>query len=449
MLKQSTTNISGISVHIDDPDAFLAETYSLYSQILLNHTKQLNRLRSTATAATSMVRQGSLLRIAQAMESNLSSIKDILHALEPHVKVTELAKVHLNPTDNLTGYLKDYAYLRRDWSGSLRSERQLNTIRDTLERIVLSHLVDTQSSLFLGAGVGRIAFELTDHFERVYATDKSFSMAWHYHKLKTNTISFYEINHKNIATVDEQVHLINASPLHVAEKNVVQRRLDKLEYFISDALSLPFEDQTLSSVFSIYFSDVIALKLWLPEIKRVLKKDGVFVHFGPLDYFFEDVTEMLTCEEVRAVFEDNDFVILADEFTETEHLPSDSLMANKLYNNWIFAAQYEPKTPMIQDVDFETVLTINNKVKYRVSGMLSNEGDTTSTVLEMPNGEVYVGADSVVDILRFIDGIRSIDIVANCISQHYGTEALTSEEKNALLGVCKTLLGKGVLSYSN
>src|SRR5690606_26294833 len=139
--------------------------------------------------------------------------------------------------------------------------------------------------------------------------DKSYSMIWHIKELMKNDLyEFYQPRIKNVIKLD------NVAQKHIAyiddeRKNIITSKID---FFVADIFDLPFESNEIDCIFSIYFTDVIALKLWFQKIDNILKNKGLFVHFGPLDYFFSDETEMLTAEEIRLYFEDKNYITLVD-----------------------------------------------------------------------------------------------------------------------------------------
>lgn len=433
--------LSDVPIYIDNVDLYLAEAYFIYSRIHDEHSSQIQELKTLASNTLSKVRKQSIENIMNATADNLSNIQAIRSILKPNITVDSMMNIRHHAKDSINSYLKDYRYLRRDWTGDERSEKQLLSIKESLTEAI-SNIEDKRNALFLGAGVGRIAFDIADMFEEVYATDRSFSMAWHYYKLLSEDIIFYEINRKNVSASDKQVEQIVASLSHVKDMDydTIKKRASKIQYFVSDVLNLPLHDQSISCIFSIYFSDVIALRLWLPEIKRVLKAGGIFVHYGPLDYFFEDIREMLTCEEFRVMFEENDFVTLKDEFVETEHLATSS-MTNKIYNNWLLVVKYEPRAERITKLNLEDVLKICSEVIYDIHGLISNKDDVTIANLQMPSGEVFAGAENVLDLLRFIDGEKNISTILKNLSGIY-----TNVNETELLDIINILIDKGLIS---
>ena len=80
-------------------------------------------------------------------------------------------------------------------------------------------------------------------------------------------------------------------------------------------------------------------KLWFKKINDKVKKGGYFIHFGPLDYFFSDESEMLTAIEFKDFFEKNGYTTITDQILETSHLNDSNSFSYKVYRNWLFIAK--------------------------------------------------------------------------------------------------------------
>jgi carnosine N-methyltransferase len=434
--------IAGIPIYIEDKTYFASEAYSLYTQLINSHKNQA--LNLTKAKPKLPERAEALDSIQKAILFNLETLIEIQSQLEPYVDAKTLVSFRPNPSDDLSGYLKDFRYLKRDWGWEDSSEDQLKAIKTAIEKSLSQLLMDNDSALFLGAGVGRIAYDLAHLFNKVYATDKSFSMAYHYYKLLNQDIDFYEIDYKNIYSWKNSTKKINAtlSPRHLTA-NQFSSISSKINYFIGDVVRLPFPDNSVSAIFSVYFTDVIAIKLWLPEIKRVLKKDGLFIHFGPLDYFFSDPAEMLSAQELIAVFENNGFLSIHDQLIDTVHLPSSNVFVNKSYTNWHYVTRKENKIKDISIIDLDTNVEIMNPVEYIINGVIDNDGYNEVYELHMPDGEIYEGAQNVIEIVRLIKGKIKVNTIVQEMRKIYGE--LDADNVEAVKNVLSQLLLKKVI----
>lgn len=431
--------VEGIPIYVEDFATYATEAYSLYTRIINNHTKQAVDLSNSTTDKES--RKIAIKNIDQAIRHNLESLFEIQKILEPHVNPKILVDFHLNGGDDTSGYLKDYRYLKRDWSWDELSEKQLLSINGALKACLSPQIQSMdEDALFLGAGVGRVAFDLAHLFKRVYVTDKSFSMAYHFNQLKSKDLEFYEINYKNIYSNLDSARKVKVTmyPGHF-ERSYVHNIFNKLEYFISDVTRLPFPDHSISNIFSVYFSDVLALKLWLPEVKRILRPNGLFVHFGPLDYFFNDITQMLSAGEFKKVFERNGFESLQDETVDTFHLAIPNSWSSKLYTNWLYSARMVGNPKRKPEITMETLLKLADGVHYTVEGRISMGENSEYWELNFSDGMIYEGGENIVEILKIIGEGRTLRELFIEMEKQYGP--ITGQDRESILATLGFLLG--------
>ncbi len=342
-----------------------------------------------------------------------------------------------HPNDDLSSQLKDFKYLLRDWGHRKTSETQLQKLNIKLLS-AFKNEYDNTNILFIGAGAGRIASDMADKFDFVYATDKSFSMAWHFHQI-LHGLSFYGIYEKNVKNIEDQTGQVD---IKVTNEDMVKRVKD--DYFVSDVMSLPFENDSMANICSASFSDVISQSLWLPEILRVMKQGGLFIHIGPLDYFFTDSTEMYTCKEFREEFENNGFETIIDEFVPTTHLDFEKTLIYKSHTNWFYVGKLIQKNNEILP---STVLRIINDVNFQKRIRThSDKGTVETATLIMPNGTLFEGADSVVNILKLIDGKRSVVDILREVELIYGKISQSQEED--IYSVLKILIRNKLISIN-
>ncbi|MBA5629230.1 class I SAM-dependent methyltransferase [Moheibacter lacus] len=328
-MKDNFTQIDDVKIYIDNIPPYIAETFYL----LYNHNKLMgNKIFQLSNYDGD--RKQFINRLVEGYLHNYNNVREILNAIMQEISVTPLLDLRINPNDNLNTTLKDFWYLRRDWCYYKEGEEQISTIVNSIKEVISENAY--KKSLFLGCGTGRLSVDLADLFEKVYSLDKSYSMIWHIKELmKREQYEFYQPRNKNVLTLD------NVAQKHSAYIDEERKRIiqSKVDFFVADIFNLPFDDNEIDCVFSIYFTDVIALKLWFGKIDQVLKKKGLFIHFGPLDYFFSDETEMFTAEEIRAYFEKNNYTTLIDSVVETPHLEDSNFMSHQVYKNWFFVAE--------------------------------------------------------------------------------------------------------------
>ncbi|GJM31481.1 MAG: hypothetical protein DHS20C18_04820 [Saprospiraceae bacterium] len=427
-----------MNIKLSNADKFLTEEFHLYYHIYHNHLQQVQSLhKSKPRFAQAAAR---LQAIIEAKKHNNQLLQQIMEALRPHAKIDHLMALQAKQKawrgqNNAHAYLKDFRYMMRDWCALPEGESQVFQIIEGLKEQTAKFSPDQQAILFLGAGMGRIAFEHTTLFEKVYALDKSFSMVYHFNKLLQQNIEFYEINEFNVLKPENSSRKLTASIQNASPEALIHK--DRFEYFVGDATELPFEDGALSCITSVYFTDVIALQLYFEELKRALKIGGLFIHFGPLDYFFSDRAEMLSAVEFREEFENNGFETLYEKEIELPHMATSQIMSRRLYNNWFFIAR---KTKdCARGVDLEGVYAIDKSVYIQERRPFGTE-DPVAVELINKEGIVFEGAGSILPILEILDGQLDLKAVMRIIQQEYQLS-----DQDELKGIFDLLLEKGFI----
>ncbi|UCA61828.1 class I SAM-dependent methyltransferase [Chryseobacterium rhizoplanae] len=327
MYNKGYSEIDGVKIYIENIESYIAESYLL----LTNHNKY-NEF-SLHKYINQEKRKEYFNSLVQAYLHNYNNIRELLAKVKPYVEVDRILNVNTSRDNVVNTTLKDYVYLQRDWCYCEDGEAQIEKTAQSIQKVLPR---DMENALFLGCGVGRLAVEFANIFKKVLATDKSYSMIWHINKLLSDVnFEFYTPQEKNVYSLENVAQKHTAS---ISDSLKTQIK-DKVDFFVSDVLDLPLKKNSLDAVFSIYFTDVIALKLWFEKINSIIKNDGYFIHFGPLDYFFSAESEMLTAKEFRAFFEENGYETVVDEIIETSHLNDSNSLVYKVYRNWLFVAK--------------------------------------------------------------------------------------------------------------
>ncbi len=434
--------VKGIPILLKDPISFLSETALLLNKHIKSSLSNRDEIKKDSE--TNILRRNALKNLARAIEVNTNLVKDIVQAITPFITVENLLDRAILSTESRSyGFdLKDYRYLRRDWAWLPKSEEQVKIIKDTLATIIQKYDDQLSTALVLGAGVGRFACDVASLFQRVHAFDRSFSMAYFFKRTLEEDILFYELNVTNIMNSRNMARLLRASIRPPANGEASEEHLqnaNKVNYFVGDAMQIPLADAAVSTVVSAYFTDVLALKLFLKEVKRVLQTNGIFVHFGPFDYPFHNVAEKLGTNEIKTIFIQNGFEILEDRFVPCHHVESSIAHIRYTYRNWVFVARKkeEPEIPSAELLTEEAVVSIKNKVAFVNAGYLSNEGMTESAKLVLENGMEILGAEPIISVLDFVDGERTVKEIIQALANEFdmdeGTQKMIFEKIKDLI----------------
>ncbi|WP_138505986.1 methyltransferase domain-containing protein [Nostoc sp. PA-18-2419] len=325
-----------IPILLKNPHKYLAEILSEYEKYIQESENRLQEI--VVSDNKNPLRSQVIKSIESGIIFNNQYIQLLREQISKHIELNHLMKIATH--EKSYGYSANFSYLQRDWCWLPEGEEELELIQNTLLKYILSFDTERDAAIVLGAGTGRIAWDLRDKYKWMYATDLSYTMAALFYDLLEKEIVFYEINQKNIFNDTEAARCLTAT-MYPPKKEVVQIQQPSSEnfsYFIGDALHLPFVEHSLSTVISVYFTDVVPPQFLFAEIARVIKLNGIFIHFGPLAYHFNDLSYSLAANEIRALLKQHNFEILAEETVPTFHKSSSVSMSSKLYRNWTFAA---------------------------------------------------------------------------------------------------------------
>ncbi|MNK08299.1 N2227-like protein [compost metagenome] len=275
--------------------------------------------------------------IKEELLSWLSESEKALLAEEPNSETNEVGSHNTQ-------------YLSRDWTKNPDYDQVALIVNRITERLTELGIRTASRAFFPGCGSGRYAVELGERYDEVFACDYSFPMIWsilHLHEKRT-----WEIFHKNARNCRRVADTLESHQLEMTEQqaDLIER---KIRFFVADALKNGLENHTVDHLYSIYFTDVLPLRIWFQEVDRLLAENGLYIHFGPLEYFFSNENEMYTAEEVRMSFQAHGYTILADEFMETRHLYNAGSMVHRVYDNWLFIAQKPLRKLITSDVQIQ------------------------------------------------------------------------------------------------
>lgn len=316
-----------IPVLLKNPRQFLADSYILYSKHIESVNYKCQLLHKTNNS--------NFDKRIKALLMNNKIFSELVKEIETKIERKDIAMSSVGPNSAL--YLNDFRYLRRDWSGDEESEYEVNSIVERIRDAIDTNILRDDKSLFLGGATGRLTIDLLDFFDQAVVMDRSLSMAKMFYEISNGCIDFFDIRHKNSTSLENSL-VFNSVNIKKIKPNF--NKWDKLQYIVSDATQIPYEDRHFGSIFSIYFTDVLPITILIKQVIRLLKPGGIFVHFGPLEYHFKGIEYMLTAEEIREIFAGLGFKILVNDTTDfLPHLYSKGSLQKKSYKNWIFVCR--------------------------------------------------------------------------------------------------------------
>ncbi|MFK7796165.1 MAG: hypothetical protein AB8E82_01850 [Aureispira sp.] len=405
----------------------------------LHFARQIEQLHTHKFAAMHPQRRALLEEANLFYQNFYTKVKEDLYPLVAKDALLDAEVLDFNYSNLSTFSL---GYILRDWgTGQEQEEQQL--ITQTIEKKLsaLGMEVGVGHALFLGCGMGRYAVDLAHRYQRVKAFDASVLMIWCIEYLqKINHWKVLNKNERNCRRIEDTVQRMEVG-MTAKQKAIIASKVD---FFVANATDIPLPPQSIQHIYSIYFTDVLPLPQLYQEVDQLLMEQGLFIHFGPLEYFFNQEEQMLTAEEVRLFFEAQGYRVLADEFMATKHLSSENSMRHRVYDNWFFIAQkLTAKTEVV--LELSTVLSLNNQAQLSSVSQIA-EGTCTGVEYEAKLGnQSYQLPEIIYELLGQINGQRSIQALLQVLD----LVDIDSEDQAQLLQIVHELATANILKLTN
>jgi len=438
--------IDGIPVLLANPALFLAENYYLYGKYILKQEEMAGNFGNVYQGLS--FRKNAADNLQKSTLSNLRLIQNTISITEKYFDKAQLLNVAVNNKSQDLHQVKALSYLKRDWCGLPEAEEQLSIIHNNLSAIIREYCHDTQTALILGAGLGRIAWDISDHFDHLYATDLALPMASFYNMIaKGRQINFADINFSQIHYNIHSTRNIAASASAVGYSDKDRTNINnKISYFLSDATRLPLPDCSVSCIFSVYFTDVLPFQQLFPEINRVLKKDGLFIHFGPLGNNFSQVQTMFTAEDIKAYLFKYEYEGVYEKTAGSFHMKTGEKMHADFYDNWIYAARKKEEADeqlMAERLTADSMIAIHSNFRFTIEGEKSISGEAIKhTLYNCYKGREYKDAREVIEFLFLVNGKKSVRELAT----EYGNQTGAGDSMQSVLSLTRFLVREQILT---
>ncbi|AZI55195.1 methyltransferase domain-containing protein [Epilithonimonas vandammei] len=405
---------------INDIPIFVENTFSYINDTYISLECHIKNIREYIESNQKMFpfqngRISTLNKIVDSYTQNLVLYEQMSESIKKYVNINYILQSDLNRYKNDPLIGKELLYVVRDWGYSNESEDEISSIYSMIEKLIKKFSI-LDSILFIGCGTGRFACEASQIVKKVYCSDLSYRMIYLLDGILNNkSFNIHEINDSNVYSIDDVIRnfTVKASNLSSTVKNI--------NYFISDVRQLPIEDESLNTVASVYFIDVMNIENYIQEISRVLKTNGVFINIGPIGYPYSNFVHKILPTEIKQIFKKNNFEIVFEEFLECTYMHSNIKLSKTIHKNWIFVAR--KKTENQVSINIDSVLSINTSVFIETKVEINNHG---SSVFEhnliTKNGSVYEHSDLIIEILKQINGKISIKQIIEVLSENFELE---------------------------
>ena len=192
-----------------------------------------------------------------------------------------------------------YANIHRDWAwGDEENEASLKQIQ-----AVLHDHAELGNVLVLGAGAGRLAYDIHTHFDCATTVAVDFNpLLLLVAKAVTSgeKLNLYEFPIAPLALEDDAV---------LRKLNAPEPVDDSFHFVLADALRPPFPDGSFDTVVTPWLIDIISedLSIFSARVNRLLKEEGRWVNFGSLAFASPKKARCYSPEEVKAIVAENGF----------------------------------------------------------------------------------------------------------------------------------------------
>ncbi len=406
----------GIPLLLAKADAYLAETY-IGSVRDEQRVAELSEAFGTAGFAER----------AASERGNRSFFEQMSETLEPEVAARYLADAAIlarSASAPPAEYSDPVPYALRDWSGLEGAESELGRLDARIRRLLPPRTEGT-CAVVLGAGTGRTAANLRDHFDHVLAIDRSFAMAYAYERVQRGDLALWETHLQTEGAQPLAPRLLKPPNGHARSKG-------SISFWVADASSLPVPDASVDVVCCFYFLDVIRLSALAREVRRVLRPGGCLVNLGPLVYHHHEFDEQLEPARIRALL--RSFDLSVDPSTETWAIETHLVLRPNAvrpvsHRAWSFRADFAPR-----EVSRTSTLRLRTPITTTIT---RQAGAQTVTMLSA--GKKLEVEMVQADMVELLDGARTVESCLSALGERYTIEPDDEARLVTELGRLRTL----------
>ena len=313
--------VDGMPLLVMRPEDYVLGERSLLEQLAESHRE--GAVGYATLADRGGIRAEALRGISAGLGANAEVLAGFAALLPPSESAIESYQAPLG-TDL-------FACLARDWGGAPEAEAELAITRDAILGALAG--VPSDRALVLGAGTGRLLCDLDAALGNAVGIDLSFANAAIFARLcATGRAEACQLLSGNFLRSGEECQWIDARR---------SRAGGRPGFVVGDACHLPFVADLFDVTVSPYFTDLVPLSRLLPEVRRVLRPGGHFVHFGPLGYAFPGEQEYYAIDELPQAFAAHGFEITAQSFVTNSYFANARRLNRLAFDNLLLVARLE------------------------------------------------------------------------------------------------------------
>jgi ubiquinone/menaquinone biosynthesis C-methylase UbiE/uncharacterized protein YbaR (Trm112 family) len=385
------------------PEASLQEWKNQYHHLILDYDAKIARLKqeteSRATEVLESTRER-LTRLRKAYIEQKKNLQSILAPLEIEIKgnvdlLTALESA-LPPSQNLLAYDTN---LHRDWAawGEAENARSLELVEALLPK---RHFTN---AAVLGSGAGRLAYDL--HRAR---SDS------HWTALDINPLMMLAaqsiMNKASLELYEFPVAPLNAqSQLAKNRLNAPEPRTNQLELVLGDVWNPPLKNASFDVIVTPWLLDILKhpTRDIVDRINALLKPGGLWIYFGSLVFYRAHESQKLLEDELVELLGERGFELESRARHEIPYLDSPHSSQSRREKVLVLRAQKRAERDFARDQS-----TLPRWLE-----------DTSLPVPRYSFFETELAVHEIrSEVLRLIDGKRSINDMLEQVQKLYGME---------------------------
>ena len=294
--------VDGIPWMFAEPEAALGEWRGRIQFALQKLAQEVVELEQELKAkGMSALAKRRVERYKKCVESHQRKLQKLMHPIDVQSLQgnyeTYLALRTRLPTDQ--GLNTYYANIHRDWAwGAEENEASLKQV----EAVLHDH-AELGNVLVLGAGAGRLAYDIHTRFDCKATVAVDFNpllLLVAQTVTKGAQLNLYEFPIAPLALEDDAVLRQLSAPEPVDEN---------FHLVLADALRPPFPEGTFDTSVTPWLIDIITedLPVFAARINRLLRDEGRWVNFGSLAFASPRQARRYSPEEVKAIVAEQGF----------------------------------------------------------------------------------------------------------------------------------------------
>ena len=317
-----------------EPQAALSDWRNRWNFALAQISHEIAEAQSSDEMLTSTTAR--LQHLQQNLQRYQDELADLLGPLgigqgpaEPNARQTHLAlRTRLPHHHHLLSYM---ANVHRDWCWG--DEENRLTLDVVVDSIATSAVPEVSSILVLGAGAGRLAYDLHRHLQPdvTYAVDSNPLLCLIGSRVSTGAA---------LTLTEFPLAPIDPTDSAVPRKLAAPAATEGLVFICADAMRLPFTPKSFDLVVTPWLIDVIDAPIaqCAMQIARMLSPGGHWVNHGSIA-FDGGIRSRLTVPEVHEVLANTGFEMRDTRDTKLPYLHSPASRQQRFETTHTFTAE--------------------------------------------------------------------------------------------------------------